>query len=298
MCTTRITDRRAAGTREIREAISRQEGIPLSDLKTVVGSGANHLRGTWVHESVALHLAGWLSADFHAFMIKVFRRYISGEITTEESKAAKAVMDRKVERDRIRYEQVQNRLQVTQKELDDTKGRLGGQRTLAENMLKKFQAKEQEAIKFEKQLGTKKATNNKASRTKAKYDFITELRKAVKAYKEGEDVPLEKGDFGCDEDGSPMTVAKFVQAFEAKVQSKYSGGQGREWELFCETPGVGWNIVPVTRADDDAISPEDFCKHTNFFPAPNHPERKRTLQDAGVEFSAEPVPAPKKARRG
>ena len=110
---------------------------------------------------------------------------------------------------------------------------------------------------------------------KTKYDFIAELRKAVKAYKGGKDVPLEKGGFGWDKDGSPMTVAKFVQGLEGAY--KHSSGLGRERSMFTETPGHGWNIILVEQAKNDKQSVEDFCKHTNFIAGYNHPDKKKVL---------------------
>ena len=99
------------------EATSRLEGIPVNELKVVVMTGPNELRGTWVHEDVALELARWLSHEFGAYMRRVFRRYIRGEITTEESQGVKAAYDALLKDGQIKYEQVQKRLAATENAL-------------------------------------------------------------------------------------------------------------------------------------------------------------------------------------
>ena len=62
------------GTTDVMHAISRLQEVPVEDLKSVVATGPVELRGTWIHEDLALHLAAWLSPDFYAFMLQTFRR--------------------------------------------------------------------------------------------------------------------------------------------------------------------------------------------------------------------------------
>jgi hypothetical protein len=64
-------------------------GCTLEDLVTQEG-GSNGNRHTWVHEDVALDLAAWISLDFKAWMINLVKRYVRGQVTTEESRAVAA----------------------------------------------------------------------------------------------------------------------------------------------------------------------------------------------------------------
>jgi len=54
----------AKGTVDIMNAISRAEGVSVSELRTTVTTGPIELRGTWVHEDLALHLAAWNDAPY------------------------------------------------------------------------------------------------------------------------------------------------------------------------------------------------------------------------------------------
>lgn len=149
---------------EVVEAVSRLQGIPVSGLKVVVNTGPKHLHGTWVHEDVALHLAAWLSKDFYAFMLQTFRRYIKGEITTEESRAAKKALDARHEQDRIKYEQAQKQLQIAQKDFAVSEG----ERKLAvANQQKSWRQVDHataEVDDLKKQLGLKRQTAAKRKR--------------------------------------------------------------------------------------------------------------------------------------
>lgn len=51
-------------TREYLDALSGSLGIPRDRLVCTITTGANELRGTWVHRRVALHLAQWCDARF------------------------------------------------------------------------------------------------------------------------------------------------------------------------------------------------------------------------------------------
>ena len=46
--------------------------------------GGNH-EGTWVHPDVAIDLASWCSAKFQVAVVKLIRRYIAGELSSNES---------------------------------------------------------------------------------------------------------------------------------------------------------------------------------------------------------------------
>ena len=283
---------RSDKVREYIGELARQLSVSESDVVKYEAHSGKAGGTTWIHKRLALRFLAHQSAKFAVWADGVLERYIDGKITTEESKAAKKAMDALLEDGRIKYERSQKQLQATVTELKDTKGQLGGQTALAKAMLSKYEAADKEAKKLHTELGHNRKTKVQANETKAKYAFVAKLRKAVQAYKRGETVLLTE-DFGEDGDGLLMTVPCFVQAMEERHRE--SDGVGRDWGLFGDTPSVGWNIVPVKRADDVEISLQDFCKHTNFMAAPNHQDKKRVLQDAGDEMYV--APAPKKARR-
>lgn len=268
---------------DVLDAVSRLQGIPVSKLKMVVNTGPKHLHGTWVHEDVALHLAAWLSKDFYAFMLQTFRRYIRGEITTEESKAAKKALDARHKQDQIKCEQLQQQLTATQK---DNK-----------QYSTKVISLKRQADELQTKLDKTKKKETKKSRAEDKFEFVKRLREAIKLYVADRTLSFPEAEegFGFDKDGSPMTIPKFVQALED--DHKNADGLGKDWSLFNETPGQGWNMVPLTQAIDDRQSVEDFCKHTNFTAGFNHPDRKKVLQEIGDEMFVA-LPSNKRARRG
>lgn len=65
--------------------------IRSSDLVQIPVVGSHS--GTWVHPDVAIDLAAWCSAKFQVAVAKLVRRYLSGEITTHESKTAKQLVE-------------------------------------------------------------------------------------------------------------------------------------------------------------------------------------------------------------
>lgn len=52
-------------------------------IKSKIGGGSN--AGTWVHPDVAIDLASWCSAKFQVAVAKLIRRYIAGELSSNES---------------------------------------------------------------------------------------------------------------------------------------------------------------------------------------------------------------------
>ena len=56
-------------------------GIPTKDLV----SDTIRSEGTWVHRKVAIHLAQWISPDFAIWVTDLVERYVTGQVTTEES---------------------------------------------------------------------------------------------------------------------------------------------------------------------------------------------------------------------
>jgi len=55
-------------TTEYLQALSGSVGIPTDHLKTSIGNGPNHLRGTWIHPRLAVDLARWISPGFAVWM--------------------------------------------------------------------------------------------------------------------------------------------------------------------------------------------------------------------------------------
>jgi hypothetical protein len=55
-------------TTEYLQALSGSAGIPADLLVTSIGTGPNHLRGTWIHPRLAVDLARWISPAFAVWM--------------------------------------------------------------------------------------------------------------------------------------------------------------------------------------------------------------------------------------
>jgi hypothetical protein len=55
-------------TTEYLQALSGSVGIPADLLKVSIGTGPNHLRGTWIHPRLAVDLARWISPAFAVWM--------------------------------------------------------------------------------------------------------------------------------------------------------------------------------------------------------------------------------------
>jgi hypothetical protein len=55
-------------TGEYLQALSGSVGIPTDLLKVSIGTGPNHLRGTWIHPRLAVDLARWISPAFAVWM--------------------------------------------------------------------------------------------------------------------------------------------------------------------------------------------------------------------------------------
>ncbi len=59
-------------------------GIPRKELV----SETIRSEGTWVHRKVAIHLAQWISPDFAVWVTDLVEKFVTGQITTEQSRAA------------------------------------------------------------------------------------------------------------------------------------------------------------------------------------------------------------------
>ena len=76
-----------ARTEAVVSQLSHDIGVPSIDLIRTTTSGPNHLRGTWIHHRLAIHLAQWVSPLFAVKITELVDRYVRGEITTAESRA-------------------------------------------------------------------------------------------------------------------------------------------------------------------------------------------------------------------
>ncbi len=250
---------------------------------------------TWVRRRLALHFLGGLSASFANWAFGVIERYIDGEITTEESKAAKKAMDRLLEEGRLKYEASQKRLKDAEKNLAITEGRLTTEKEYTRRMCGTVEEATSQVSRLEGDLKRAHKLVTNRDREKAKFAFVKRLREAVAAYARDRTVasPEAEEGFGFDKDGSPMTIPKFVQGLERG----FNDYNGRTWDLFNEVPGHGWNIIPMTRPDHEKQSVEDFCLHDNFTAGYNHPDKKKTLLETGMDMHAADPPVSKRSRR-
>ena len=55
-------------TTDYLQALSGSAGIPADLLVASIGTGPNHLRGTWIHPRLAVDLARWISPQFAVWM--------------------------------------------------------------------------------------------------------------------------------------------------------------------------------------------------------------------------------------
>ena len=76
-------------TKEFLEELSSSVGLTILEI-VQCRVGGNH-SGTWVHPNVAIDLASWCSPKFQVAVTNLVTRYLSGQITTEESKEVSKV---------------------------------------------------------------------------------------------------------------------------------------------------------------------------------------------------------------
>ena len=79
-------------TKSYLQCLADDSGIPVHDLLYFDADAPNGKRATWIHEDAVIHLAIWISDTFAVQANKVVKRYLKGEITTEESQAAAAAL--------------------------------------------------------------------------------------------------------------------------------------------------------------------------------------------------------------
>jgi len=288
--------RRTKHSQAVIDELTAELGVAEHDIIKRNHNAAKGEDVTWIHMRIALIFLGSLSPKFANWASGVLERYLKGEITTEESKAAKAAMDSLLEEGRLKYEQTQKQLKAAERDLAITEGRLKTEKQYTRSMCDVVGAAKSQVANLEEDLKRAHKLVTNKDREKAKLAFVKSLREAVGAYARDRTVssPEAEDGFGEDRDGSRMTIPKFVQAMED--DHKRSDGLGKDWSLFTETPGHGWNIVPVEPAENEKVSVEDFCKHTNFVAGFNHPDKKKVLKTPGEGMHA--APNTKRVRRG
>lgn len=70
-------------TKDFLTVLSGDVGISISEL--VISKKGGTKQGTWVHPQVAIDLASWCSTKFQLAVTKLVMRYLTGELTTQES---------------------------------------------------------------------------------------------------------------------------------------------------------------------------------------------------------------------
>lgn len=72
-------------TKERIEALSRIEGIPVSEILVVQKAGNKYNQGTWMHEDLAIEFARWLDPDFGVWCNRKIRELIINQTATIEN---------------------------------------------------------------------------------------------------------------------------------------------------------------------------------------------------------------------
>ena len=83
-----------ARTREYLQALSGSVGIPTDHLKDSIGTGPNHLRGTWIHPRLAVDLARWISPQFAVWMDGWFLEQFTTPLPTTTNRQPTAAQPR------------------------------------------------------------------------------------------------------------------------------------------------------------------------------------------------------------
>jgi hypothetical protein len=73
-------------TKSFIQELTKSTGILVELLITQTITGPNMQRGTWVHQEIAIDLARWCSPKFAVAVARLVRRYLMGQVTTEESR--------------------------------------------------------------------------------------------------------------------------------------------------------------------------------------------------------------------
>ena len=83
-----------ARTSEYLQALSGSVGIPTDHLKDSIGTGPNHLRGTWIHPRLAVDLARWISPQFAVWMDGWFLEQFTTPLPTTTNRQPTAAQPR------------------------------------------------------------------------------------------------------------------------------------------------------------------------------------------------------------
>ena len=264
------------GARTFAASYAAELGVPESELMyyeqpTVKGQGGV----TWVRRRIALRFLGELSAGFANWAFGVIERYVDGEITTEESKAAKRTVDGLLEQGRIRYEQAQKQLRGARADLEHSERK----RLDAEATTKKFWRQVDHATAevddLRKQLGEKRQAGVKRKRGQECKVFLQELSRAIMQYR---DDPT--GSWPEVEDALEMSIPDFCVHLQGHASSPWVG---KDLAMFGELPTKKgtkqWNLL---FEDPASLS----CRFDGIFPARNH-ETRNKLWQKGAEKEEE-----------
>ncbi|KAK9816104.1 hypothetical protein WJX74_003750, partial [Apatococcus lobatus] len=82
-------------TRDFLEELGSSLQLPIHNGEgAMIKSARGSAGGTWVHRKVAINLATWISPRFEVLVTDIVDRYLTGQITTEESRAVAAEVER------------------------------------------------------------------------------------------------------------------------------------------------------------------------------------------------------------
>lgn len=277
-------DRTKAYIQELGEQLGLPESSVVKYERAEKGPGGS----TWIHRRLAFQFIAHQSPKFAVWADGVIERYIDGKITTEESKAAKAAVDALLEDGRVKYEASLKRLAAFEKALDMQKQ---DHNVRTRRLAAQVHTATEEADELRAKLAKNKKKETKKGRLEDNKTFLADLRNALKTDRANSWVDLEDG-FGKDDDGQPMTIPAFVQYLHGFCDHEW---MGKEYDVFSDRPGVGWNIVPLQKFHEAPA--EDFRLYTNFVPAFNHSDRHKVLVDAGDNPEYVEAPIAKRARR-
>ena len=279
---------RSDKVREYIRELARQLSVPESEVvKYEAHSGKGAGGTTWIHKRLAFRFLAHQSAKFAVWADGVLERYLGGEITTEESQAAKAEYDSLLKEHKIKYEESQKRVAAWEKAYDMQKE---DHNARTKRLAARVHTATEEADDLRAKLAKAKKKETKKSRLEDNKQFLTNLRNALKTDRTNSWPDIEEG-FGQDKDGLPMTVPGFVQYLHGHSDHEW---RGKDYDMFGERPGVGWNIVPRNKFHEAPA--EEFRLYSNFVPAFNHSDRHKVLVDAGDNPEYAAVPTSKKPR--
>ena len=206
------------------------------------------------------------------FHVESAERYLSGEITTEESKAAKVAYDALLEDGRIKYEESQKQLQAAQKDVAISNGRRKQAEASRDKFWRQVDHATAEVDDLKKQLGLKRQTANKRKRAHDGKVFLQELSRAIQDYRDGGTGPWVDVEARLEKN-----IPDFLAYLSEESVHRW---MGKDLAMFGELPTKKgnpkqWNVIFADAATGS-------CRYDNVCSARNH-ETKAKLWQAGAD---------------